>query len=103
MPKALAQVQIFHIVGPSTGCHYVVALTSPHPLDGGLRCSQEDISVNTTVQAAADKVWLNIVPRLMTAQAIRASLLATATVTTRAGRLASSALIQPAILGLFRE
>ena len=43
-------------------------------------------------QAIAEEAWRNVSPRLITAQAIRASLFATATVTTRAGRLSSNAL-----------
>lgn len=42
----------------------------PTSLGGGLRCSQEDIGINATAQVAAEKLWLNLVPRLMTAQAI---------------------------------
>jgi hypothetical protein len=40
-------------------------------------------------QAIAEETWRNVSPRRITAQAMRASLFATATVTTRAGRLAS--------------
>lgn len=51
-------------------------------------------------QAIAEEAWRNVSPRLITAQAIRASLFATATVTTRAGRLSSNALIHAASSGL---
>ena len=80
----------------STGCHYIViALTnSINSLD-----TLDSLALNS--QAIAEAAWRNVPPRLMMAHAIRASLLATATVTTRAGRLASNALIHAASSGLF--
>jgi hypothetical protein len=57
--------------------------------------------MHVVFQAIADEAWRNVSPRLITAQAIRASLFATATVTTRAGRLSSNPLIQAASSGLF--
>ena len=53
--------------------------------------------------AMAEASWRNASPRLITAHAILAILLATAIVTTRAGRLWRSALIQPASSGLLRQ
>jgi hypothetical protein len=53
-------------------------------------------------QAAVGRFRRKLSPRLSTAQAIRANLLATATVTTRAGRRASKAATQGAFSGLIR-
>lgn len=53
--------------------------------------------------AMAEASWRNVSPRLITAHAILAILLATAIVTTRGGRLWRSALIQPASSGLLRQ
>jgi len=53
-------------------------------------------------QAMPSDLWRNDPPRRMIAQTIRASLFATATVTTRAGLRASNAFTHPANLGLLR-
>ena len=79
----------------STACHYIViTLTNS-------KNSLDSLALNR--QAIAEGTWRNVSPRLITAQAMRASFLAIATVTTRAGRFASNALIHAASAGLFRR
>jgi len=78
----------------STGYHYVdFALTNSLAHSG---------SWLPRDQATADDAWRNVSPRDITAQTIRASLFATATVTTGAGRRANSALVHAGSVGLLR-
>lgn len=103
--NAHAQARIFRSL-VSTDCHYVVvALTNSenllhsrifHALISALSCS-------ILLQAITEAAWRKLSPGLMIAHAMRAILLATATVTTRAGRRCNSALIHPASSGLLRQ
>src|SRR5690606_24225615 len=86
-----------------------VAITSsslsplPHALPGVDLLVHQEGCIVASGHATEESAWSNRVPLLMTAQAILANLLATAIVTTRAGRRASSALIQSASPGLLRQ
>ena len=59
-------------------------------------------SLPSYFQAMTSGLWRYDPPRRMMAQTMRASLLATATVTTRAGLRASNAFTDPANSGLLR-
>ena len=93
---AHAQVRVFPINGSRPAA---ITSSSLSPIKKNSLDTLGSLALNR--QAIAEAAWRNVSPRLITAQAMRASLFATATVTTRAGRLARNALIHAASSGLF--